>query len=100
MAITLLAAFATNFVIPAFASAGNNHKTVSVDCRKISVALATLDIAGSIADKNSLDPTLQEAEIAPNYHTENNLLKSLTNQVKDACPQFSNILNGLKFEGP
>lgn len=72
--------------------------TVTVNCRNIAVALATLNIAIALSDKASLDESLNEGEIAPGLAEERHLLVDLTQTVRHSCPHsFSDILHGLTF---
>jgi hypothetical protein len=72
--------------------------TVTVKCRNIAVALATLNIAIALSDKASLDASLNEGEIAPDLEEERHLLVDLTESVRHSCPHsFSDILHGLTF---
>jgi Flp pilus assembly protein CpaB len=101
IAVLLLTAFAGYFVsTPALAKASNdpsNSKTVKVKCRNVAVALATLDVAIGLADKDSLDASLNEGNISPDLQSERHLLVDLTQQVRDSCHSFSDILQGLNF---
>jgi hypothetical protein len=85
---------------PAHAKASSSHssKTVTVNCRNVAVALATLNIAVGLADKGDLDASLREGQIAPDLQSERHLLLDLTKQVRDSCHSFSDILQGLTFE--
>jgi len=95
MAILIVSAFLPYLVIPAHAKAS----TVTVKCRNVAVALATLDIAIALADNASLDASLSEGEIAADLQSERQLLVDLTRSVKKSCSNsFSNILQGLNFE--
>ena len=72
--------------------------TVTVKCRNVAVALATLDIAIALADNSSLDDSLQEGQIAADLQSERQLLIDLTQKVMDSCHSFSDILQGLTFK--
>jgi hypothetical protein len=103
MALLIVTAFGTYFVAtPAHAKASSSHstssKTVKVNCRNVAVALATLNIAVALADKGSLDGSLNEGNIAPDLQSERHLLLDLTQQVRDSCHGFSDILQGLTFK--
>jgi hypothetical protein len=73
-------------------------KTVTVNCRNIAVALATLNIAIALSDKASLDASLSEGEISTGLDEERHLLVDLTETVRHSCPHsFSDLLHGLTF---
>ena len=72
--------------------------TVTVKCRNIAVALATLDIAIALADNASLDASLSEGEIAADLQSERQLLVDLTQRVMNSCHSYSDILQGLTFK--
>ncbi len=103
IAVLIFTASGAYFVAtPADAKASSSHssssKTVKVNCRNAAVALATLDIAVGLADKDNLDASLNEGNIAPDLQSERHLLLDLTQQVKDSCHNFSDILQGLTFK--
>jgi DNA polymerase IIIc chi subunit len=96
----LLAVLFTSLFVPHLISTPVEAKgnTVEVKCRNIAVALATLDIAISLSDNESLDASLKEGEIARDLQSERQLLVDLRQGVKKSCPDsFSDILEGLTF---
>lgn len=72
--------------------------TVTVKCRNVAVALATLNIAISLADNASLDASLSEGQIAADLQSERQLLLDLTQKVRNSCLSFSDVLQGLTFK--
>jgi hypothetical protein len=70
-----------------------------VDCETTAIALATLNLAVYMIDKASLDATLKEAEIAPDFATIRDRLIKLKNHVKDHC-SVHGVLDNIKFEQP
>ena len=73
-----------------------NMAKTEVDCQTTAIALATLNLAVRLIDKASLDATLKEAEIAPNFETIRKRLIDLKNQVKDHC-SVHGILDNIDF---
>jgi hypothetical protein len=67
-----------------------------VDCQTTAIALATLNLAVGMIDKTSLDATLKEAEIAPNFETIRKRLIDLKNDVKDHC-SVHGVLDNIDF---
>jgi hypothetical protein len=68
----------------------------SVDCQTTAIALATLNLAVRMISKASLDATLKEAEIAPNFETIRKRLIDLKDDVKDHC-SVGGILDNIHF---
>jgi hypothetical protein len=48
-----------------YAQNGNNNNTIQVNCLDIALVLAVLDFSIELGDKESVDKTLKESEIAP-----------------------------------
>jgi hypothetical protein len=95
IAVLLFDGFLTYLVTsPAYAK----PSTVTVKCRNIAVALATLDTAIALADNASLDASLSEGQIAADLQSERQLLVDLTQRVKDSCHSFSDVLQDLTFK--
>ena len=69
---------------------------VEVDCQTTAIALATLNLAVRMISKASLDGTLKEAEIAPNFETIRKRLIDLKNDVKDHC-SVHGVLDNIDF---
>lgn len=67
-----------------------------VDCETTAIALATLNLAVGMIDKASLDSSLREAEIAPDFATIRERLIKLKNQVKDHC-SVHGVLDNIDF---
>ena len=96
IAVIIASAFSASLVVKPVHAKAN---TVTVKCRNVAVALATLDIAISLADNASLDGSLNEGEIAPDLQSERHLLVDLTKTIRHSCPHsFSDILQGLSFK--
>jgi hypothetical protein len=70
-----------------------------VDCETTAIALATLNLAVGMIDKASLDSTLNEAEIAPDFATIRERLIKLKNNVKDHC-SVHGVLDNIDFHQP
>jgi hypothetical protein len=67
-----------------------------VDCETTAIALATLNLAVGMIDKESLDASLNEAEIAPNFGTIRERLIRLKDHVKDHC-SVHGVLDNIHF---
>jgi hypothetical protein len=67
-----------------------------VDCETTAIALATLNLAVGMIDKASLDSSLNEAEIAPDFGTIRERLIKLKNHVKDHC-SVHGVLDNIEF---
>ncbi len=67
----------------------NNNDKVKVDCVDVAIALATLDLALEALDEdqieNQVEPTLEEAEIAPNLDALRDNLQNVLDTVNDKC---------------
>jgi hypothetical protein len=69
-----------------------------VDCKTTAIALATLNIAVALADKQSLDGSLNEAQIAPDFQSIKDRLLGLVKHIRDHCPaEQPDILQGITF---
>ena len=95
IAVLTFSLFAT-YLVPTPVHA--KPSTVAVNCRNVAVALATLNIAISLADNASLDASLSEGQIAADLQSERQLLVDLTQKVRNSCHSFSDILQGLTFK--
>jgi hypothetical protein len=71
---------------------------VTIGCKDAAITLAVLDIAISLADKDSLDESLSEAEIASDLKSVLPRLRRVLNHIKDGCEDEQKILKGIKFK--
>jgi hypothetical protein len=71
---------------------------VTIGCKDAAITLAVLDIAISLADKDSLDESLSEAEIASDLKSVLPRLRRVLNHVKDRCEDEQKILKRIKFK--
>jgi hypothetical protein len=68
-----------------------------VDCQTTAIALATLNIAVGLINKESLDSSLNEAEIASDFNSIKERLIELKNHVKDHC-SVGGVLDNIRFD--
>ncbi|MDQ6863098.1 MAG: hypothetical protein M3044_04675 [Thermoproteota archaeon] len=69
-----------------------------VDCRTTSIGLATLNLALSLASKSSLDESLNELEIAPDFKSIKGELLKLVQHIRDTCHDERAILQEVNFD--
>jgi hypothetical protein len=81
-----------------YAQNGNNTNTVQVNCSDIALVLAVLDFSIELGDKESIDETLKESEIAPDLESVYSNLDSVLDTVQAKCPNEQDILQYSTFQ--
>jgi hypothetical protein len=69
-----------------------------VDCRTTGIALATLNLALSLASKSSLDESLNDLQIAPDFQSIKDQLLRLVQHIRDHCHDERGILQEVNFD--
>jgi hypothetical protein len=80
-----------------YAQNGNNNDTVQLNCLDIALVLAVLDFSIELGDKESVDETLKESEIAPDLESVYGNLDSVLDTVQAKCPNEQDILQYSNF---
>jgi hypothetical protein len=80
-----------------YAQNGNNDNTVQLNCLDIALVLAVLDFSIELGDKQSVDETLKESEIAPDLESVYSNLDSVLDTIQAKCPIEQDILQYSNF---
>ena len=84
-----------SFVVEAHAS--DNDNTVRISCLDIALVLAVLDFSIELGDRDSVDETLKESNIAPNLISLYPNLEKVLDTARANCPGEKDILQYSNF---
>ena len=95
--IALVYSYSNNgsFVIEAYSQSDDN--TVQLSCFDVVLVLAVLDFSIELGDKESVDETLEESEIAPDLESVYSNLENVLDTVRNECPNEQDILQYANF---
>jgi hypothetical protein len=98
MMITLICSFSNNGpFVNEEAYSQSNDNTVRLSCFDVAIVLAVLDFSIELGDRESIDETLEESEIAPDLISVYTNLNNILDKVRDECHNEQDILQYANF---
>ena len=95
--IALIYSYSNNGFLAIDADSQSDDNTAQLSCFDIALVLAVLDFSIELGDKESVDETLEESEIAPDLVSVYANLNSVLDRVRNECPRELDILQYANF---